>query len=376
MNRLKFLLLPGLALWLIACKDPYRPDLISSSKSYLVVEGILNAGAGPTTIHLSRSFKLDDSATLRGESNATVMVEGKDNIVRHLIMTGDGSYTSDNLGLAINGEYRLRINTTDGKEYLSDYVVARQTPPIDSLSFEQNDKGVEVQVSTHDPANNTRYYLWNFDETWEIWSFFYSFYKFENDQVVLRGPGDEVSTCWKYDFSNSILIGSSASLQSDAIYRAPLIFLPNGDEKLTVRYSILARQYALDKRAYEFYDMMRKNTESLGSIFDAQPSEIRGNIHNTADPGELVIGYVSACDVAEKRFFISKTQIRDWYYYQQCDETKISNNIDSVRYAYTIGYSIYDAVFMGPFIVGYKVALEPCVDCRRRGGSLARPSYW
>ena len=89
-------------------------------------------------------------------------------------MTGDGIYTSSNLGLALNTEYRLKITTANGKEYLSDYMVAKKTPPIDSLEFRQEEKGVQIYVNTHDDSNNTRYYRWDFDETWEIWSYYYS----------------------------------------------------------------------------------------------------------------------------------------------------------------------------------------------------------
>lgn len=361
-----------------ACKEPYEPTIISSSESYLVVEGTLNAGAGATTIRLTRTFKLDDTASLRAELNANVMVEGKDNTTRPLVMSGDGFYTNSNLNLTFNQEYRLRIITSNGKEYLSEYVMAKKVPPIDSIGFVQDDKGVTVLLNTHDDTNNTRYYLWDFDETWQINTYYYSKYKYVNGVVEERTPADDVSTCWKYDTFSSILIGSSASLQSDNIYRAPITNIGNGSEKLAVRYSILVRQYALDKKGYEFYEMMKKNTESLGTIFDAQPSEIRGNIHCTSDPGELVIGYVNASTIEEKRFFISKTELQGWFFYQDCEKSDIRNDPDSIEAAYTIGLSIFEAIYSttAPVIVRWDVARAPCVDCTRRGGSLIRPSYW
>ena len=190
-----------------ACRDLYEPGLVSSDDSYLVVEGVLNAGSGPTDIRLTRTFKLDDSARLRGEQNASVTVEGKDNTTRQLTMTSDGIYTSPNLNLVLNQEYRLRIVTANGKEYLSEYVMAKKTPVIDSVSFRQNDKGVQIYVTTHDNTNNTRYYLWNYEETWEIWTYYFSKYKYENDMVYRRTSADDVSTCWKYGYSNDILIG-------------------------------------------------------------------------------------------------------------------------------------------------------------------------
>ena len=375
MTRLR--ILPVVVLFCIgfSCRDLYEPGIVSSDDSYLVVEGVLNAGSGPTDIRLTRTFKLDDSATLRGEQNAMVTVEGKDNTTRQLTMNGDGIYTSPNLNLVLNQEYRLRIVTANGKEYLSEYVVAKKTPLIDSVSFLQNDKGVQIYVTTHDNTNSTRYYLWNYDETWEIRSYYFSNYKYVNDTVFPRDPGDNVSTCWKYGYSNNILIGSSASFQTDSIPDAPINFIGNGDERLAVRYSILVRQHALDKKGYEFYEMMKKNTESLGTIFDAQPSEIKGNIHSASDPAEPVIGNIAATTIEEKRIFIERVDLDGWRFVQDCPSYTIANNPDSIRDAYDRGIEIYSAVFM-PSLVSYLFASPKCVDCTRRGGSLIRPSYW
>jgi hypothetical protein len=361
-----------------ACRDPYNPGIISSSDFHLVVEGVLNAAPGPTAIRVSRTYKLDDSATLRGELNAQVLVEGKDNSTRQLAMTGDGIYTSPNLNLVLNQDYRLRIVTANGKEYLSEYVMAKVTPPIDSLGFSQDQNGVRVYVNTHDDSNNTRYYRWDYDETWEIRTFYYSVYKYINQVVETRGPADDVSICWKYDHSTNIVLGSTASLQSDIVYRAPITFIVNGNEKLAVRYSILLRQYALDKQGYEFYEMMRKNTEAIGTVFDPQPTEIKGNIRCTTDPGEIVIGYVSAAVVEEKRFFISSSQLDRWRFSQDCPEVMVANHPDSIAEAYAGGGSIYNALFspMTGRITHYLASTKPCVECPSRGGSLIRPSYW
>jgi hypothetical protein len=304
-----------------------------------------------------------------------VLVEGKDNTTRQLIMDGDGIYKSPGLNLVLKNEYRLRIITANGKEYLSDYVVAKNTPPIDSLGFIQDDKGVKIHVSAHDDSGATRYYYWDYDETWEIRTYYFSSYKYLNGQVVPRLPGDYVNVCWKYGSSGNISIGSSASLQSDNIFRATVAFFGNGDEKLDVRYSILLRQYALDKQGYQFYEMMKKNTESLGTIFDAQPLELKGNIRSTSDPNELVIGYVSAAVVEQKRFFISGVQLNGWNFYQECLSVMVRNNSDSIRAAHDSGLSFYDAIG-SPFITHYVVSIPACVDCTERGGSLVKPSYW
>ncbi|RYZ79252.1 MAG: DUF4249 domain-containing protein [Proteobacteria bacterium] len=259
-----------LLLAIISCKEVYKPRLISSPQSYLVVEGVL-AVAGPTSIRISRTTDLETSS-IEPERSAKVTVEGKDNSTYALAATGNGFYESANLGIATDHEYRLRI-ITRGKEYVSEYIKARTTPAIDSILWKQETDGLRIMLNTHDATDSTRYYRWEFNETWELKSYFRSVWIYIRDSNYVRRRSfqEDVSLGWKDDSSKNILIGSTARLQSDVVFRAPIIFIPAGDEKLAERYSIVVRQYALDKSAHAFYELMKKNTESLGSIFD--PSE-------------------------------------------------------------------------------------------------------
>jgi hypothetical protein len=359
---------------LSGCRESYDPNIESTEQKYLVVEANLNAGTGSTIIRLTRSFKLDNTARLTTENNALVTVEGEDNTIRPLINRGNGFYISPNLGLTIGTQYRLRVKT-GGKEYISDYVRARQTPPIDSISWEVNNEGATIYANTHDPAKASKYYRWDFDETWEIRSQFYSMYVYvppPADSVRERVmPQEEIFYCWKYDTSSSILLANSTRLQDDIIYKAPLEFIPRGDERMSVRYSIQVRQYALDKDAYNFYELMKKNTEEIGSLFSPQPFELKGNIHSLTDPQEYVLGYVTASTVDEKRIFINY----NWRYSQNCFDLKVSRFLrDSVRiYFNNGGYIPYD---YDMFNEVYKYSQAECVDCRLRGGNLQRPSFW
>jgi hypothetical protein len=364
----------------VSCKDSYNPDLKSSVTSYLVIEGVLNPAAGPTTLSLTRTSKID-SNIIRPEPNAIVTVEGMDNTTRQIPFVGGGTYRSPNLNLIIGNEYRLRIRTTNGKEYLSSYVKARQTPPIDSIGWKRNSEGAHIYVNAHDATNNTRYYLWNFDETWEIRTYYYSSYIYvqNNNTVRDRTATEDVSRCWKYSQSSSIAIGTSERLQSDVIFQSPIHYIVDNDEKLCVRYSMLLRQYAIDKEGYKFYELMKRNTENLGSIFDAQPSEIKGNIQCVTDPQEQVIGYVSIATVEQKRTFIDNADLPGWRMFQDCPTKEVANHPDSLRDAFANGgYSPYGALYSQTtgLLIGYKSSTPPCVDCLTRGGANVKPSYW
>ncbi|MBP7555071.1 MAG: DUF4249 domain-containing protein [Chitinophagaceae bacterium] len=361
------------------CRDPYLPDVVARAPNYLVIEATLNAGQGATNVRITRTTQIDRTSAITGEANAVVTVEGKDNSSVSLSYQGNGLYVHPNLNLAIGNEYRLRVKTTNGKEYLSAYVVAKTTPPIDSVTWGRSATGgVDIMVNSHDETNKTKYYRWEYDETWEIRTYYFSKYIYENRRVRERVmPAEDVSVCWRNRSSANILVGTTNRLQSDVISKMPVTGFSNGDDRLSVRYSILVRQYALDKDAYEFYDLLRKNTESIGTIFDAQPSEVKGNITCLTDPAEPVIGYVTASSVEEQRIFINASQVPDWRFPQICEVQTVTP--DSVFYYFEIlGYSPYEADIPPGTNVpkAYFGSYGVCVDCTKRNGTKTRPSFW
>lgn len=367
-----FLLLALLVL--SGCKDKFELELRPSDKSLLVVEGILNAGQGPTNIRLTQSVNLEDPVQIKPVPQATVSVENANGDVYLFTATGNGNYVHNQLPLVYGEEYRLRIKAL-GKEYLSDYVEVRQSPEIDSVTWVRGPDGLHIKANTHDASNNTRYYKWDYDETWEIRSYYTAFYQYLGGSTIVPTMFPYNYRCWKYDFSNTINIGTTAQLQSDVLTGAPVQFIPEGSEKLSYRYSILLRQQSITKPAYEYFQLMKKNTESIGTIFDPQPSELKGNIRCITDPMEGVLGYLTASNITEKRIFITAIEA-SWSYSPFCPSIDVKNHPDSIA-AWVPSYLPYGARELAPGVVDYyEMAPATCVDCTKRGGDLSMPSYW
>lgn len=364
-------------LW-AGCKEPFEADLPSVPQGYLVVEGFINA-QGSTNIKLSRTTPIDQKKTYKPESRALVNIEGDDNSSYTLSESAIGVYTSASLVLNPARKYRLRIKTNNAKEYLSEFTAVKITPAIDSVNWKEDDKGVTIYANTHDDQNKTIYYRWDFDETWEINSAYASGFRYVNGIIRPTLSTDpEIYFCWKYDTSSTILVASSEKLNEDIIHLNPILFIPSLDERLGVRYSIMVRQYALDKAGYQFYEQMKKNTESLGSIFDPQPSAISGNIHSASDPNETVIGYMTVSTMKEKRIFVSAGQLQNpgFRMYNLCAIDTVPNHPDSIKAVIPHSVIPYNAVYQGPFITHYLASTPACVDCRQRGGINVKPSYW
>jgi hypothetical protein len=377
----------SLIMLLAACKEKYESPVVSPVTGYLVVEGIINGGSAPTVLTLSRTSKLNNR-NLQFESGALVKLEGEDNTSYNIIETGAGKYSATSLNLNKSKKYRLYIKTNDGKEYLSDYEVVKTTPPIDSISWKRENRGLELYVNTHDDQDNTRYYQWTYEETWEIHSPFRSALKF---YIVQVSPTENYYTlgfrdsatfsfdpkiffCWQFNSSTNLLFGSSAKLSKDVI-NLPIEIIPTGSRKLSVLYSIKVTQNSCTKAGYEFLEKMKKNTEVTGSIFDVQPSELKGNIRCISNPGETVIGFITISNTEEKRIFIRNDQLPDWAYISDCYQEEIPANSEAVQIAARGFIPTLPAKYRGIDLLSFYVALPTCVDCTLSGTNI-KPAFW
>lgn len=371
----------------MGCKKPYTPPVITAPSNYLVVEGVINAGLDSTVIKLSRTVNLSSAVTINPEPGAIVTVESDQNSIYPLTETKKGYYMAEGLNLDNTRNYRLRIKTADGQQYLSDFVPVKVTPPIDSVGFTVQNNGIQLYANTHDPNNNTHYYRWDYNETWEFHAKYESVYITNGTAIVERTPAQMTYYCFANDTSSTIVLGSSAKLKQDVIYQNPLTAVTSTSEKVEMEYSIQVHQYALTGDAYTFWQNLKNNTEQLGGIFDAQPSQINGNIHNTNNPAEPVIGYVSACTIQTKRVFISVAQLPGaWIttYPYECEQDSIlyckgalcENEVK--EFLVPLGSSqipVYAIPVGAIFPTGFMASDNDCTDCTIRGATK-QPAFW
>jgi hypothetical protein len=382
-----------------SCKKAYNPPAIASSGSYLVVEGVINSGSDSTIIKLSNTVNLAIAGTQNPMLHASVAVESDQGTILPLTETTNGNYVSAGLNLNSSHTYRLSIKTLNNEQYYSDYVAVLNSPPIDSVYFRITNTGLNIYSATHDPINTIKYYRWDYGETWIIHPFYDSDYISNGDTVLERTLSQQIYTCWKTDTSSNIVLGSSAKLAKDIIVDNLITSLVSSSPKIANEYTIFLRQYALTADAYTFWTNLSKNTQQLGSIFDAQPSEINGNIHSATNPNETVIGYISVGSTSSIRIFISPRQLPAWPANQNYPDCSPPNFFKGYLYAYYpqnsnipvnqvnefINYNIGGdpnpwipivAIQQpgGP-ILGFTAAPPNCVDCTLQGTNK-QPAYW
>ena len=385
------------ALMAIGCKKPYSPPIVSVGKSYLVVEGAINTGQDSTIIHLSHTIPLSApaGAVSPPELGAAVVVQSDANTSIQLTDAGNGYYISPNLNLSGANKYRLQITTADAKVYQSDFVQVKNSPPIDSVSYQVLNNAVQINVNTHDASNSSRYYRWDYYETWIIHAKYQSQFILQTqpkDTIVYRDPSQQIFKCWNSGQSSDIVLASTAKLSQDILINSPITSITSTSEKLTERYSILVKQYALTKEAFDYYQLLRKNTEQLGGIFSPQPSSLTGNVHCLTVPSETVIGYISAGSVTKQRIYINSYGLPPgplWIPKMPYDQCTLDTFLYAfyprgsrvpinqvAAYLYT-GYAIPVNVIAQPGQppVGYTGSIGACVDCTLRGTNR-KPDFW
>lgn len=360
-----------------SCREAYLPPVVSDYSNFLVIEGIVKAGGDTSYIKLTRTRSLDDTTTEIAEANATITLQSKSGANYVFQNKGNGNYQLPPTTLSTGESYRMLITTLFGDSWESDYVPVKITPAIDSVSWTR-DSGLNINVSAKDPTGNTRFYRWDFTETWEYNSYYDGDldYDFITDNVFYLDSAHMTKRCWQSNSSTDILLGTTKGLSQDIVNNQRINIIEKGSDKLSVRYSILVNQYALTQQAFEYWQLVRKNSRELGSIFGTQPAELFGNFRCTSRPEQAVVGYLSISTVANKRLFIRQQEVLDWQGTSTigslCDpiivnRLALAGELQRLR-NYKPAY----------FVTGGLVAIanEFCTDCRLRGGTNIKPSFW
>jgi hypothetical protein len=369
------------------CSEPYTPE-ISKYENMLVVDGIITDESGPYTVRLSRSYRYSETEGLP-EQNAIVLI--KDNLgnATSLLEIAPGIYkTTDQYFRGIIGrQYQLYIQTDDMQVWESEYVELKKVPEIERIyaEFEERpaqlgtEEGFQIYIDTQDPDNNTKYYRYNFEETWQFNVPYPSYYIVENNLLKFRP--EKVGTCWKTVTSKEIIVTTSENMQSDIIRRFPVHFVSTASNRLSIRYSILITQYSMSREAYVYWKQVKDVNQELGTIFDKQPAQIRGNIYNVNNPETPVIGFFEATCADSARLFITRSELPSDAVliseFAWCRDNYLVIGKSSFLEFYKRGYCmVLDDLtgYGGPGGLGIVKPFE-CCDCTVTGTNV-RPDFW
>ena len=389
----------------LTCIDPYVPKF-SSSKPVLVVEGIITNENIGYTIKLSQSVRDRDSSSVK-ISDATVWITDDEGVVTNLNPAGSGLYRTDSL--TFRGEtgksYQLHIKTSNGSVYASDTCRMLPVPDIDTLYYQKETrlsddqtvsrKGLAIYLNSKKGTGDKYFLRWEYDEDWKFRVPDPTTYVYQNDSTIYPIPPAQVKEfCWKSSKSGEIMTGGVLPGSEGQIENQSIKFIaPEESDRLTVRYSILVKQYSISQKEYDFWNNLSQVSETDGNIFGPQPFSVLSNVKNTEDPSEAVLGYFEVSAVSQKRLYINFEETLSMnlpFYSYNCQRIVVSPSdydvnpwaqpmtFDDLYYMYigTKGYSFVEPIFDANGALTKMVfSTSVCSDCELTG-SLTRPDFW
>lgn len=349
-----------------SCIVPYFPET-TENEELLIVEGLITDQHETNIIKLHKSVPLWKIANQKPLTGCQVWISDDLGTIDSLKEISIGTYITDSATFQgkAGKKYTLHVNTpvaNGGLNYESIPVEMKSVPQIDSIWYEKKIyitfprpiEGCQIYVNTHNPANESNFYKWNYSETWE----FHLPFEVEN------------KVCWISGNSNEIFIKNASILNEGRVIGFPLNSIHDPIDKLSVKYSILVRQYSLNEDEYLYWERLKNTLEQMGGLYDIVPAIIPNNVYCIENPNEKTLGYFSVSAVTTKRAFIKDHFSAYNFKYVDC----ISDSIIGTGPVPGGAWVIIDHSNLSP-PVRYITRTKDCADCTSRGTNI-KPSFW
>ncbi|WP_395047280.1 DUF4249 domain-containing protein [Flavobacterium sp.] len=411
---LKISILSTLLFCVASCTEPYALQT-NTFEDAIVVEATITNEFKKQEIKLSRTYRLEDNGP-EFEAGATVYV--KDDLGnQYNFEENNGKYRSISEFQAVaNRNYQLYITTNDGKSYSSSNEKLTTDTPIQDLVPEVTTKdgvrGVQISVNSFDPSNTSKYYRYEYEETYKVIA-----PRWVNTKAVLTSlppgsnmPGEitleprttEARICFSTKKSDNIILTKTNDLSEDRV-NFPIRFISSSNYIIMHRYSILVKQYVQNLAAYTFYQTLKEISSSESILTQSQPGYFSGNVKSTTNPNEKVIGFFDVSTFSEKRLFFNFSDVlpndplpsypyncpvniaadqRNQYFFQYCVAAPPTNCKGQLIFILlSMGQSIYYGGYPQYGVIpsngSITIQIYPiqCGDCTSFSNNI-RPSFW
>lgn len=366
-----------------SCVEEYWPDLGTKYENAIVIDGMITNEPGPYFVKLSQSNKVENSVFLP-LSGHLVSISDDHGTSEYLQEISPGVYSTDPNGIQgiVGYQYRLQILTPDGKNYQSEYEELIQPLEIDSVyaNFEFKDEnksriseGYQFYLDTHPSSDSSNFFIWRLQSTYEYEADFKLRFYYAGTMVQVTNS-DSIQTCWKTSKIKEFFTFSTKNLEQKAVNKFPLIFVNTENKELSIRYSLLVKQFSVSERSYQFWNNIREQNSADNDLFARQPFQTKGNIINTDNLKEPVFGYFLVAGSSQKRIFVNRPTPPVHFYYSFCELTEWDyQNVGTVYLSSPSEWPIFLTTGPGG---SRAYPVQECIDCRLNGGTIEKPSFW
>jgi len=363
------------------CIEPYVPNLKASTDEVYVVSGEVTDHEGYQVVTISKASPVGEPEYIPvGGCNATIEDDRGHDFQMEENETGTYRVWMGQEFLSPGISYRLHVITPSAEEIESEYDLMPVCPPIDSIYDEPQEiisqntgtslKGLQFYIDFHSSSEDSRFYRWTADETWEYHAPYPIRYYFDGREHEVSPPDYSLNVCWSTEPVKRIFTLSTGNLVSTGYKKLPLHFVDNTTNRLHVKYSVLVSQHALSERAYVFWEDLRVNSEQQGGLYEKQPLPVEGNIQNITYREKKVLGFFGASSVTRKRVFVDGDPVLapDDGSFCSPEELGIGGWSNVMPWEYPVYFIYVDQLT--------RTLQKSCADCRSLGGSIVKPEFW
>lgn len=318
-----------LLLTLCSCVNIFQPD-ITGSEGELVVSGTITDLEEKQYVYLSRTQAIGDNTEIQRVSGASVSIVDDQGLIILLVEESPGIYaTSGNVKGIIGRSYHVEFDL-DEHHYESTAELMIKGGEISDVHASYEDRFVipgtskveefvvaffaDIQNSDSE-ASNFYKYDWDAVYTIEV--------PFKTAMDSCRGATDGhpfIPICYVSESSEKFLNILSLNDYGAALYPKHFVTTVAPNIRFMLRFSINVKQYSLTPQAYDYWESVKRLTESTGSMFDPPPTRIVGNVRSTSRPQEKVHGYFMASSVAQlRKFFPGELVTAELSHFYDCD---------------------------------------------------------
>ncbi len=292
---------------LFSCIDPYDPKLVGSER-YLVFEGVLTDAPGPYRFSLSQSagYNSEESVFDQRVTGARISVTDDKGIIAVFTDAGRGNYLSPGGFRGQPGRRYSLLVSYQNQTYRSGPETMQAVPAIDSVYWAYRSRttagdtpgSFAVFVDLTDPANAENYYQWD----WVHYE--------QPEFCVLFRPDQTIyakrccSSCWNISRSaGQVLLASDRLINGNRLIGQQIARAPFDDIS---PYYLAIGQQSLSRGAYQYWQTVQALTGNVGSVFDATPATLTGNIGNDKAGGSPMLGYFQVSARKQRIVYVSR----------------------------------------------------------------------
>jgi hypothetical protein len=384
-----------LCLTISSCTEQYAFKT-STFENILVIQANITNEYKKQEIKISRSYRFEENGPTNEEGATVYVTDSDNNSYQFGFEKISGLYVSNSEFQAVPEKtYQLNVITKEGKSYSSNVqslTAASEIQVEPKVATIDGQKGVQIVVSSYDPDAKSKFYRYEYDETYKVIAPSWTSDKLIVAPFTTDGHPDflvvprteETRICYTTKKSDDLFLLNTLGLSEDRI-DYPIRFIDIKSPILNERYSIIVRQYIQNLESYTYYETLKSLSTSKSIFSQVQPGFNYGNLKSNDDPSEKIIGFFEVSSISSKRIFFNFRDIffDDPYppYYFECFITPYSNcwterGCGGNKILSLVNGSGTEQVYYGADAKGnFYFVTAPCGDCTKISSNI-RPLFW